>query len=64
MAGAERRPELAPGVAEPPPEIIEAYRKIRNTLRYLASNLYDFDPAVDRVPLDRMQEVDRFALTR
>jgi isoleucyl-tRNA synthetase len=44
--------------------VIEAYRKIRNTLRYLASNLYDFDPAVDRVPLDRMQEVDRFALAR
>ena len=44
--------------------VIEAYRKIRNTLRYLASNLYDFDPAVDCVPLDRMQEVDRFALAR
>jgi isoleucyl-tRNA synthetase len=44
--------------------VIEAYRKIRNTLRYLASNLYDFDPAVDTVPLERMQEVDRFALAR
>ena len=30
--------------------VVEAYRKIRNTLRYLASNLYDFDPATDRVP--------------
>jgi isoleucyl-tRNA synthetase len=44
--------------------VVEAYRKIRNTLRYLASNLYDFDPAKHRVPLDRMQEVDRFALAR
>jgi isoleucyl-tRNA synthetase len=44
--------------------VVEAYRKIRNTLRYLASNLYDFDPASDRVPLERMQEVDRFALAR
>ncbi len=44
--------------------VIEAYRKIRNTLRYLASNLYDFDPAADRVPLERMHEVDRFALAR
>ena len=44
--------------------VIEAYRKIRNTLRYLASNLYDFDPAADRIPLDQMQEVDRFALAR
>jgi isoleucyl-tRNA synthetase len=44
--------------------VIEAYRKIRNTLRYLASNLYDFDPAVDCIPLARLQEVDRFALAR
>jgi isoleucyl-tRNA synthetase len=44
--------------------VVEAYRKIRNTLKFLASNLYDFDPAVDSVPLDRMHEVDRFALAR
>ncbi len=44
--------------------VVEAYRKIRNTLRYLVSNLYDFDPAIDRVPIDRMQEVDRYALSR
>ena len=28
--------------------VVEAYRKIRNTLRYLLANLYDFDPAADR----------------
>jgi isoleucyl-tRNA synthetase len=33
-------------------------------LRYLASNLYDFDPAVDQVPLHTMDEVDRYALSR
>jgi isoleucyl-tRNA synthetase len=44
--------------------VIEAYRKFRNTLRYLASNLYDFDPLTDRVPLAAMQEVDRFVLSR
>jgi len=33
-------------------------------MRYLVSNLYDFDPAVDRVPLAEMQEVDRYALDR
>jgi isoleucyl-tRNA synthetase len=44
--------------------VIEAYRKIRNTLRYLVSNLYDFDPAVHSLPADRLQEVDRFALAR
>jgi isoleucyl-tRNA synthetase len=40
----------------------EAYRKIRNTLRYLLANLYDFDPAVDRVPADHLEEIDRFIL--
>ena len=44
--------------------IVEAYRKIRNTCRYLLANLFDFDPATDRVPLERMQEVDRYALAR
>ena len=44
--------------------VTEAYRKIRNTLRYLVSNLYDFDPAVDSVSLEDMQEVDRYALDR
>jgi len=44
--------------------VVEAYRKIRNTMRYLVSNLYDFDPARDRLPLDSLQEVDRYALAR
>jgi isoleucyl-tRNA synthetase len=42
----------------------EAYRKIRNTLRYLLMNLYDFDPAVDRVERGRIEEVDRYILAR
>ena len=33
--------------------VVEAYRKIRNTLRYLLSNLYDFDPATDRAAARR-----------
>ncbi|OFW05589.1 MAG: isoleucine--tRNA ligase [Acidobacteria bacterium RIFCSPLOWO2_02_FULL_67_36] len=44
--------------------VVEAYRKIRNTLRYLVSNLYDFDPATDRLAPEAMQEVDRYALAR
>ncbi len=44
--------------------VVEAYRKIRNTCRYLLANLYDFDPARDMVPLAGMQEVDRYALAR
>jgi isoleucyl-tRNA synthetase len=43
---------------------VEAYRKIRNTARYLLANLYDFDPAQDRVAFDALLEVDRFALAR
>jgi len=44
--------------------LVEAYRKIRNTCRFLMSNLYDFDPAADRVPYDRLPELDRWALVR
>src|SRR4029453_10685234 len=44
--------------------VVEAYRKIRNTCRYLLANLYDFDPARDQVPLPGLQEVDRYALAR
>jgi isoleucyl-tRNA synthetase len=44
--------------------VIEAYRKIRNTCRFLLSNLYDFDPVKHRVPHEELQEVDRWALIR
>jgi isoleucyl-tRNA synthetase len=44
--------------------VVEAYRKIRNTCRYLLANLYDFDPSNDMMPLEAMQEVDRYALAR
>ena len=43
---------------------VEAYRKIRNTFRYLLSNLYDFNPATDLVPVDQLEEVDRFILSK
>lgn len=33
-------------------EFGDKYRKIRNTLRYLLSNLYDFDPKTDATPID------------
>ena len=44
--------------------VVEAYRKIRNTLRILVANLFDFDPATDALPHDRLSEVDRYALAR
>jgi len=40
----------------------ESYRKIRNTCRYLLSNLYDFVPSRDRLPDDKLRELDRLAL--
>jgi isoleucyl-tRNA synthetase len=44
--------------------VVEAYRKLRNTLRYLIANLYDFNPVTDAVPLSKMEEVDRNILAR
>ncbi len=43
---------------------VEAYRKIRNVIRVLVANLYDFDPAHESVPLARMEEIDRWLLAR
>ncbi len=44
--------------------LIEAYRKIRNTSRFLLSNLYDFDPSAHAVSYDQLPELDRWALMR
>jgi isoleucyl-tRNA synthetase len=44
--------------------LTEAYRRIRNTCRYLLGNLYDFDPEKDSVPYEQMDELDRWALDR
>ncbi len=40
----------------------EVFRKIRNTARFLLSNLYDFDRATHAVALDAMSAIDRYAL--
>jgi isoleucyl-tRNA synthetase len=44
--------------------VAEAYRKVRNTIRYLLSNLSDFDPAKDAVAEDALDELDRYMLSR
>ncbi len=44
--------------------LVEAYRKLRNTARFLISNLYDFDPDKDTVATDRLDELDRWILGR
>jgi isoleucyl-tRNA synthetase len=42
--------------------VVESYRRIRNTLRFLLANTSDFDAAKHAVPLDGMLEIDRYAL--
>lgn len=45
-------------------QLTEVYRKIRNTIRYLLGNSYDFDPQKDAVRPGAMDELDRYALHR
>ena len=42
--------------------VVESYRRIRNTLKFLLGNLADFDPQTHAVPIDDLLEVDRYAL--
>jgi isoleucyl-tRNA synthetase len=43
-------------------QLSDAYRRIRNTSRFMLGNLYDFDPDRDAVAYESMLEIDRFAL--
>ncbi len=43
-------------------QVVDGYRRLRNTLRFVLANLFDFDPGQDVVPKERMREVDRWAL--
>ncbi len=43
-------------------QLSEAYRKMRNTARFMLGNLSDFDPAKDMVPAEKLYEIDRWAL--
>jgi isoleucyl-tRNA synthetase len=40
----------------------DSYRKVRNTIRYLLGNLYDFDPQHDAVAPQQLHAVDQYAL--
>ncbi|MCL5104027.1 MAG: isoleucine--tRNA ligase [Armatimonadetes bacterium] len=44
--------------------VTDAYRRIRNTFRFILGNISDFDPAVDAVSYDDLEELDRYALHR
>ena len=45
-------------------QLSDAYRKIRNTIRYIMGNTNDFDYATDKVAFADMQELDQWALMR
>jgi isoleucyl-tRNA synthetase len=42
--------------------VVESYRRLRNTLRFLLANVSDFDPARDALPVEEWLEIDRYAL--
>src|SRR6202008_1040671 len=42
--------------------VVESYRRIRNTLRFLLANTSDFDPKKHALPLAQLVEIDRYAL--
>ena len=44
--------------------VVDAYRRIRNTMRFLLANVSDFDPVKDAVADANLLEIDRFALSR
>ena len=44
--------------------VVDAYRRIRNTVRFLLANTSDFDPAADLVADAELLEIDRYALSR
>jgi isoleucyl-tRNA synthetase len=44
--------------------VVDTYRRIRNTLKFLLANISDFDATKDAVPLNELLEIDRYALSR
>jgi isoleucyl-tRNA synthetase len=52
---------FSPGIIK---SLVDSYRKIRNTFRFLLGNLDGFDPEHDQVPLEEMPELDRWMLAR
>ena len=45
-------------------QLSDAYRKIRNSCRYMLGNLDGFNPDTDRVAYEELRDIDRFTLTR
>lgn len=45
-------------------QLSDAYRRIRNTFKYLLGNLFDFDPKTNSISVEHLDEIDRWALSR
>jgi isoleucyl-tRNA synthetase len=45
-------------------QLAEVFRKLRNTARYLLGNLYDFEPANDAVPYEKLGKLEKYVLHR
>ncbi len=63
VASTDYRSDLAnsPGIMK---QVGEAYRKIRNTCRYILGNLYDFNPSENSVAYENMPELDLWAMIK
>ncbi len=44
-------------------QLSDAYRKIRNTARFLLADLYDFDPNKDAIPMDELYDIDKWIVS-
>ena len=45
-------------------QMAEAYRRVRNTARYILGNSNDFNPATDKVSYNELKEIDKWALNK
>ncbi len=45
-------------------QLVEIYRKIRNTSRFILGNLYDFNPEKNHVPYDKLEDIDQLILSQ
>jgi len=45
-------------------QLVEIYRKIRNTSRFILGNLYDFDPEKNNIPYEQLEDIDRIVLSQ
>jgi len=51
--------KISPSILD---SVVQSYRRIRNTVRFLLSNLFDFNPQKDKIENDKLLEIDKWAL--